>query len=256
MIGNWIEKQLRRIPRLPRRWRVVRNLVLSLLAAVFIWMAAGSPLPLMAEFRRAERSLLVGPTEVLAVVPGAPIDEDSLPEIMEELLPERSIETLLEHMEEMQRSIVVGERGNLMVYYVDQGRGADWYGYCEKKDGLALTRIYSEYCSSANSATMMLGIKLLLKTDLANACYASLEWRSCNPIYVDGEKIYYTNWCSGAGRVQGDGVFVIPAFLSSAPVQETEGINGRFDLSEVHLVLTDEARTVIYDETLIVEEDR
>ena len=74
-------------------------------------------------------------------------------------------------------------------------------------------------------------------------------------IYVDGEKIYYTNWCSGAGRVQGDGVFVIPAFLSSAPVRETEGINGRFDLSEVHLVLTDEAGTVLYDETLIYEEE-
>lgn len=254
MIGNWIEKQLRRIPRLPRKWRVVRNLALSLLAALFIWIAVGSPLPLMVEFRRAERSLLVGPTEVLAVVPGEPVDADALPEIMKEILPEYSLEVSVEHMEEIQRNLVVGERGNLVVYFADQGRGSNFYGYCEKRNGLALKRIYGEYLSTMDDVKMMTGIKVLLKTDLPDAYHASLEWRSCNPIYVDGEKIYYTNRCSGTGTVQGDGVFVIPAFLSSEPVVDNEGIDGRFDVSEAHLVLTDKDGNVIYDETLIVED--
>ena len=54
--------------------------------------------------------------------------------------------------------------------------------------------------------------------------------------------------------VQENGVFVIPVLVSSDPVADNEGINGRFDLNEAHLVLTDENGTVIYDEVLIVED--
>lgn len=66
MIGNWIEAMVRRIPRLPRKWRVVRNLVCIVLLLLFIWCALGIPV-LTAEraFRRAEQANLKEPSEII-----------------------------------------------------------------------------------------------------------------------------------------------------------------------------------------------
>lgn len=66
MIGNWIENRIRRIPRLPRKWRVVRNLICCVLILLFIWCALGPPV-LTAEkaFRRAERADLSEPSEII-----------------------------------------------------------------------------------------------------------------------------------------------------------------------------------------------
>lgn len=66
MIGSWIENMLRRIPRLPRKWRVVRNLICSVLLMALIWCALGPPV-LTAEkaLRRAAQADLSEPYEII-----------------------------------------------------------------------------------------------------------------------------------------------------------------------------------------------
>lgn len=60
------EKLTSKIPRLPRPWRVVRNLVCILLAVCLFWLLmGGEALTPEWAFRRAERQMLVGPSEIL-----------------------------------------------------------------------------------------------------------------------------------------------------------------------------------------------
>lgn len=56
------------LPRLSRPQRIVWNLFVSLLLLVFIWWTFGCPLPLMTQFRLAEKKMLVGPSEILDIV--------------------------------------------------------------------------------------------------------------------------------------------------------------------------------------------
>lgn len=258
MIGNWIEKQLRRIPRLPRKWRVVRNLTLSLLAALFIWTAAGSPLPLMAEFRRAERSLLIGPTEVIAHVESDAFAVDDVPDILKEHQSSWGYDRLLERMEDL-KHVIVGERGNLLTWFVSTGSGWSYCGAREKDGEVTLWPIHTEISTSNQTEARVSTAKVIvLHTEVPGAYHASLEWRSIlGPYYdsADNCDVYYTNRCSGTGTVQENGIFVIPVFMSSRPMEEYEGIDGRFDLAEVRLVLRDRDGTVIYDEILTIEED-
>ena len=65
-IGDRIRRAVKHIPRLPRKWRVVRNLICCVLLLLFIWYAMGPPV-LTAEkaFRRAERADLSEPSEII-----------------------------------------------------------------------------------------------------------------------------------------------------------------------------------------------
>lgn len=57
---------LSKIPRLPRPWRIVRNLVCIVLAVYLAWLfAGGNALTAKWAFRRAERLAMVGPSELL-----------------------------------------------------------------------------------------------------------------------------------------------------------------------------------------------
>ena len=56
------------LPRLSRPQRTVCNVLVSLLLAVCVWIVLGSPLPLKARFHLEEKSILVGPSEILDIV--------------------------------------------------------------------------------------------------------------------------------------------------------------------------------------------
>lgn len=61
-----LKMALSRLPRLPRKWRLVRNVICILLAVYFIWLFLDCrSITLMGAFRRTEREQMVGPTEVV-----------------------------------------------------------------------------------------------------------------------------------------------------------------------------------------------
>ena len=61
-----VQKLSRRIPRLSRPWRVVRNLLCIPLTVYLIWLfAGGNPLSPQWAFRREETLEMVGPSEIL-----------------------------------------------------------------------------------------------------------------------------------------------------------------------------------------------
>ena len=66
-IGDWIERAVRRIPRLPRKWRVVRNFACTLLlAALFIVPQLNLyPPTLIGAFRRECKTNLLGEPEII-----------------------------------------------------------------------------------------------------------------------------------------------------------------------------------------------
>lgn len=60
------EKLISKIPRLPRPWRVARNLVCIVFGVYLIWLLLGGhPLTKEWAFRQAERQAMVGPSEIL-----------------------------------------------------------------------------------------------------------------------------------------------------------------------------------------------
>lgn len=246
----------KRLPRMSRKWRIVCNLVISLVLIAAMWLVMGAPLPLVLEFRRAEKVSLVGPSEVITVVPGEELELDAIPEEFCEYLDENSQGHILERFKN--HDTVIGQQDNYLVWY--------WSLYessCdaqEKTGEVTICRMYKDLYSSSHfnengeeTVDRFVAAALIaIQTDLPGAYHANLEWRS----YIEGTDTIdtFTNWCSGTGTVQGNGVFVIPVLVSSDPVVDNVGINGRFDLNEAHLVLTDENGTVIYDEVLIVED--
>lgn len=61
-----LKMTLSRLPRLPRKWRLVRNVICILLAVYFIWLFLDCrSMTLMGAFRRTEREQMLGPTEVV-----------------------------------------------------------------------------------------------------------------------------------------------------------------------------------------------
>lgn len=56
---------LKKLPRLTRSQRVVRNLVCAVVLLVFVWAMLGKPLPERLRLRVMERQLMVGPSEIL-----------------------------------------------------------------------------------------------------------------------------------------------------------------------------------------------
>ena len=66
-IGDWIERAVRKIPRLPRKWRVVRNFACTLLlAALFIVPQLNLyPPTLIGAFRRECKTNLLGEPEII-----------------------------------------------------------------------------------------------------------------------------------------------------------------------------------------------
>ena len=57
-----------RLPRLSRRWKIIRNLALTLVCLYALWAWAGYPLPTAEmEFRRLERQSLMPPSQVQGV---------------------------------------------------------------------------------------------------------------------------------------------------------------------------------------------
>lgn len=58
----------RRLPRLPRGWRIARNLTLALLILAYIWNWYGCPIPdPRLNFRRAEWRNMIGPSDIQGV---------------------------------------------------------------------------------------------------------------------------------------------------------------------------------------------
>ena len=246
----------KRLPRMSRKWRIVCNLFISLVLIAAIWMVLGAPLPLVLEFRRAEKVNLVGPSEIIAVVRGEKLELDELPEKFCEYQDDYMQSRVLERFRDF--DTVIGEQDNYLVWFWNIHKSS-----CdaqEKTGGVTICRMYEEhhigthvYENGEEKVDRLVNAALIaIQTDLPGAYRATLEWRS----YIKGTDTIdtFTNWCSGTGTVQGNGVFVIPVLMSSDPVADNEGINGRFDLAEAHLVLTDENGTVIYDEVLIVED--
>lgn len=246
----------KRLPRMSRKGRIVCNLLLTLVLIAAMWLVLGAPLPLMLEFRRAEKVTLVGPSEIIAVVPGKELELDVLPEEFCEYLDENSQGHILERFRNF--DTVIGRQDNYLVWFWNIHKSS-----CdaqEKTGEVTICRMYTDLYSRSHTYEdgeektdrFVASALIAVQTDLPEAYHASLEWRS----YIIGYDFMdtFTNWCSGTGTVQGNGVFVIPVLMSSDPVADNEGINGRFDLAEAHLVLTDENGTVIYDEVLIVED--
>lgn len=63
---NFVYAVSARIPRLPRPWRVVRNLLCIPLTVYLIWLfTGGNPLTPLWAFRREEKLDMVGPSEIL-----------------------------------------------------------------------------------------------------------------------------------------------------------------------------------------------
>lgn len=61
-----LKMALSRLPRLPRKWRLVRNVICILLAVYFIWLFLDCrSLTMMGAFRRTEREQMLGPSEVV-----------------------------------------------------------------------------------------------------------------------------------------------------------------------------------------------
>lgn len=246
----------KRLPRMSRKGRIVCNLLISLVLIAAIWMVMGAPLPLVLEFRRAEKVNLVGPSEILAIVPGKELELDELPEKFGEYLDDYVQEHVLERFKDF--DVVIGQQDNYLVWFRNIHKSS--CDVQEKTGEVTICRIYEElhtqsyaYENGEEQVDRLVDAALIaIQTDLPGAYHANLEWRS----YIKGTDTIgtFTNWCSGTGTVQENGVFVIPVLISSDPVVDNEGINGRFDLNEAHLVLTDENGTVIYDEVLIVED--
>lgn len=246
----------KRLPRMSRKGRIVCNLLLSLVLAAAVWQVLGAPLPLVLEFRRAEKINLVGPSEIIAVVRGENLELDELPEKFYEYHDDYMQSRVLERFKDF--DTVIGEQDGYLVWFWNIHKSS-----CdaqEKTGEVTICRMYEEHYGRSyfhedgekTSDRMVNAALISIQTDLPGAYYANLEWRG----YIRGTDTIdtFTNWCSGTGTVQDNGVFVIPVLVSSDPVADNEGINGRFDLNEAHLVLTDENGTVIYDEVLIVED--
>lgn len=246
----------KRLPRMSRKGRIVCNLLVSLVLIAAMWLVLGAPLPTVLEFRRAEKVNLVGPSEIIAVVPGEKLDLDELPEEFCEYLEENSQSHILERLKKY--DTVIGQQDNYLVWFWNIHKSS--CDVQEKTGEVTICRMYTDLYSGTyfyedgeeKKDRFVASALIAVQTDLPGAYHASLEWRS----YIKGTDTIdtFTNWCSGTGTVQGEGVFVIPVLMSSDPVADNEGINGRFDLNEAHLVLTDENGTVIYDEVLIVED--
>lgn len=61
-----MKRILSRLPRLPRKWKLVRNVICSLLAVYFIWVFFDCrSVTAVAAFRRMEREEMVGPSEIV-----------------------------------------------------------------------------------------------------------------------------------------------------------------------------------------------
>ena len=246
----------KRLPRMSRKGRIVCNLLLSLVLIAAIWMVLGAPLPLVLEFRRAEKVNLVGPSEVIAVVRGEKLELDELPEKFCEYQDDYMQSRVLERFRDF--DTVIGQQDGYLVWFWNIHKSS--CDVQEKTGEVTICRMYEEHYTGTHvyedgeeKVDRMVNAALIaIQTDLPGAYHANLEWRS----YIKGTDTIdtFTNWCSGSGTVQGNGVFVIPVVVSSDPVADNEGINGRFDLNEAHLVLTDENGSVIYDEVLIVED--
>lgn len=247
-------KELKKwFPRMSRKWRIVCNLLISLLLLAFVWMILGSPLPAAVEFRRMEQSMLLGSSEILAVVSGRRLDVEKIPDEFWKYQSEPTQELILKYLKKTK--IVVGERDGYLVWSCDSGRGTVYGGSYEKRGSVNLWSVHTQLSSFTDGETeetvrTVAAAVVIVQTDLPEAHYAKLEWKGYHGFSEVG---YDSNWCSGSGEIQDGGVFVIPVFQSSDPVINDEGINGRFDLNEAHLVLTDKDGTVIYDEILIVE---
>lgn len=253
-----MKRMKRYLPRLSRPQRIIWNLFASLLLLLFIWWVFDCPLPLMARFRIAEKKMLVGPSEILAKVTCEDLEFGDFPAefsgTWEGVTEEERLERA-ELPEEMKDAgtFVIGEADGVLVWYRGVGT-LGGYGSVKKTGDVTLWKNrsyeFTTWKTEADPVYSTAAALILVRADIPGAVYASLEWRDYPDAWPDDR---WTNWCSGSGTVQGDGVFVIPVFQSSEPVIDSEGINGRFDLAEAHLVLTDENGTVIYDEILIVE---
>ena len=252
-------KRLRsRIPPHTRKGKLIRNVVCILVLVVFCWCCLGAPaLTPRWDFRREERTHLVGPAEILAVVPG---------DVME--LPEVSFEEFASgkgtfvHLMEQIRWIVVGEQNGLLYCaYRQLNAGSHWWEagesrliVAEKADDVSVIPAYRMVSSTyGKDEVYTAGRLLVVQTDLPDAQHIQIELQDYSDRWNGDEVTHYTNLCSGTGEVQKNSLFVVPVMKSSDPVVDTEGIDGEFDKCLVHAVITNSAGETIYDEVLIVE---
>lgn len=247
-----------RVPPYTRKGKLIRNVVCILVLAVFCWCCLGAPaLTPRWDFRREERTHLVGPAEILAVIPGDVMD---LPEVsFEEFASGKG--SFVRIMERI-RWIVVGEQnGFLYCTYRELNGGSHWWEageskliVAEKTGSVSMIPAYRIGGSTQGIAgPYTCGWLLIVQTNLPDARHIRIELQDYNPYRKEGEVIYYTNLCTGTGEVQKNGLFVVPVIQSSDPVVDTEGIDGAFDKGLAHIVITDTNGETIYDEVLTIE---
>lgn len=167
-IGDWIERAVRRIPRLPRKWRVVRNLACTvLLAALFIVPQLNLYSPtLIGAFRRECQSNLLGEPEIIWQ---QSVGADG----------------------EGQKAFVIADDGERYFYGVLQNYGLrGWNGNVIpwEKDGDLTLMPFEIFCDSSRD----IALDMVLIHDVQEAQFAQvdipLEWES--HYGHNGEKAY------------------------------------------------------------------
>lgn len=250
-----IKTWMSRIPPRNRGGKLIRNMVCILLLLCVIWLCCDAPaLSPRHAFRRMERVFMLEPAEILAVVPKRALEIRAPEPWVNGNPPDDNFFRI-----QLGRihAYVVGEWDDTLTLFCWESLGGfvEWKPTASvrfvKKQG-AVTVV--EDMSVLDNDWEMVGGVYLVHTDLPGARRVSLEVRTLQP-RLGEDRVQYTNWCSGTASVQGDGVFIVPVFQADAGDPAFEKAEGSADQYEAHIVITDAAGKIIYDETLIVEEE-
>ena len=250
-IKTWVS----RIPPRHRGGKLLRNVVCILLLLCVIWFCCDAPaLSPRHAFRRMERVFMLEPAEILAVVPKGELEiRAQEPWVRGNPPDDNFFRTQLSWI----HAYVVGEWEDTLTLFCWERLG----GFVEWKPTASVRFVKKqgpvtvvEDMSALDNDWEMVGGVYLVHTDLPGARRVSLEVRTLQP-RLGEERVKYTNWCNGTASVQGDGVFIVPVFQAAAGEPAFEKTGGSADQYEAHIVITDAAGKIIYDETLIVEEE-
>ena len=177
-----------RVPPHTRKGKLIRNVICILVLVLFCWCCLGAPaLTPRWDFRREERTHLIGPANILAVIPG---DVMELPEVgIREFASEKGS---FVHMMEQIRWIVVGEQdGLLYCTYRELNAGSHWWEagessliVAEKTGNVSVIPAYRMTSSTqGKDERRTAGRLLIVQTDLPDAQSIQIELQDFNARY-------------------------------------------------------------------------
>lgn len=243
---------IQKIPPHGRRGKLIRNILCMVLLVLAGYIILGAPaLSARHAFRRAERARLREPSEILAVVR---TNDLVFP-------PEKEWQYGQPPADTWARGMLMEKRGYVI------GRLDDELVCLATKDDLGLNQPGPEHIVPITGEVTLVrafdyqndGALYYVYTTLPDAHRVTLEVRTVaeEENEASGLRWFRSNWCAGTGENQGSGVFVIPILRSTDGESTDEVLEGvQYRVMETHVVITNAAGETIYDETLIVEEEK